>query len=84
VLGGVSVAGLLAATALGLSALYEHSRSEAETVDSDRDEDLGIAAGACAALGVAAGVAALILWPDGETGPTAGPGDVGLGWEVRF
>ncbi|MBI5502209.1 MAG: hypothetical protein HY907_18340 [Deltaproteobacteria bacterium] len=83
-LGGLSLAGLLGGTALGLAALYEHSRAAAEVVDTSLDEDLGIAAGVCAGVGIAAGVAALILWPDGETGPTAGPGDVGLGWEVRF
>ena len=84
VLGGVSLAGLLGGTAMGLAALYEHSRSEAEVVETTWDEELGIAAGACAAVGIAAGIAALVLWPGGETGPTAGPGDVGLGWEVRF
>ncbi|MBI5490668.1 MAG: hypothetical protein HY905_25260 [Deltaproteobacteria bacterium] len=83
-LGGLSLAGLLGGTAMGLAALYEHSRSAAEVVDTSLDEELGIAAGVCAAVGVAAGIAALLLWPDGETGPVAGPGAGGLGWEVRF
>jgi hypothetical protein len=83
-LGGFALAGLLGGTALGLVALYEGSREEAEVVAGSLDEDLGLAAAVCAGVGIAAGVAALLLWPDAETGPTAGPGDVGLAWEVRF
>jgi hypothetical protein len=84
VLAGLSIAGLVAGTAIGLGALYEDSRAEREVVDDGLAVELGIAAGVCAGVGIAAGIAALVLWPEEETGPTAGPGEVGLGWEVRF
>jgi len=84
VLAGVAAAGLLAATVTGLAALQEHTRGEHELLPDTLEEELGIAAGVSAGVGLLAGILSLALWPNDETGPTAGPGEVGLGWEVRF
>ena len=78
------MAGLLAGTVTGLAALQEHARGEHEVLPDTFEEELGIAAGVSAGVGVLAGILSLALWPQEETGPTAGPGEVGLGWEVRF
>jgi hypothetical protein len=84
VLAGVAVAGLLAGTVTGLAALQEHTRGEHGLLPDTLEEELGIAAGVSAGIGLLAGILSLALWPSDETGPTAGPGEVGLGWEVRF
>jgi hypothetical protein len=81
---GVSVAGLIAGTALGIVSLDRRAAAEADVTVEDDGTDLGIGALVCLGLGVGAGVAALLLWPDGEVAATSGPGDVGLGLEVRF
>jgi hypothetical protein len=83
-LAGLAVGGLLAGTATGLVALHEEAEAERDIAGGGDGTTLGIAAAVCAGAGIAAGVAALVLWPDEETGPTAGPGDMGLGWQVRF
>ena len=84
VLAGVAGAGLLTGTAFGLAALHESTRSERELAGDTLELEYGIAAGVCLGVGLAAGIAALVLWPDATTGPAPGPGDVGLGWEVRW
>jgi len=83
-LAGASIAGLIAGTATGLAALHEHAQGEHDLSADTLELELTVSAGVCLGVGLAAGIAALLLWPDGEAGPTAGPGDVGLGWEVRF
>jgi len=75
---GVSAASLVAATAVGFIAL---------DADADSGDALtpGIAAAVCAGVGIATGIAAILLWPDDdEVAPAPGPGDVGLGLVVRF
>lgn len=75
---GIAGAALVAATATGFVAL---------DADSEGGDALtpGIAAAACAVVGVAAGIAAVVLWPqDSEVRPTGGPGDVGVGILVAF
>lgn len=84
VLAGVAGAGLLAGTAFGLAALHESTRAERELAGDSLELEYGIAAGVCLGVGLAAGIAALVLWPEATTGPAPGPGDVGLGWEVRW
>lgn len=77
ILGGTAVATLVGATAAGFVAL---------DADADGGDALppGIAAAVCAGIGVAAGIAAVVLWPDEEVAPTSGPGEVGVGVLVRF
>jgi len=78
VLTGVAAAALVSATAVGFVAL---------DADADGNDALipGVAAAACAGVGIAAGIAAALLWPDeDEVRPTAGPGDVGVGVVVTF
>lgn len=83
-LAGAAGAGLIAGTAFGLAALHESSRAERELAGDTRELEYGVAAAVCLGLGLAAGVAAIVLWPDATTGPAPGPGDVGMGWEVRW
>ncbi|MDI7267942.1 MAG: hypothetical protein QME96_08100 [Myxococcota bacterium] len=77
VLAGLAGAGLLAGTVSGFVAL-DHEASGEDAVPA------GVAGAVLAAIGIAAGVAAVVLWPDGEVAPGPGPGDVGLGLAVRF
>jgi hypothetical protein len=76
-LAGVAAAGLVGATAAGFVALDAESAGEDALTP-------GIAAAACGGLALAAGITALVLWPDGEVVPTAGPGEVGVGLVVVF
>jgi hypothetical protein len=76
-LAGIAAAALVGATAAGFVALDAESSGEDALTP-------GIAAAACGAVGLAAGITALVLWPDGEVVPTAGPGDVGVGLVVAF
>ncbi len=77
VLAGVAGAGLLAGTVSGFVALDQEASGE-DAVPA------GVTGAALAAIGIAAGVAAVVLWPNGEVTPGPGPGDVGLGLTVRF
>lgn len=83
-LAGVAGAGGIAGTAFGLAALHESSRAERELAADTRETEYGVAAAVCLGLGLAAGIAAIVLWPDATTGPVPGPGEVGMGWEVRW
>jgi hypothetical protein len=74
---GISAASLVAATAVGFVALDEES-SGGDSLTP------GVAAAVCAGVGIAAGIAAILLWPDGEVAPAPAPGDVGVGVAVRF
>jgi hypothetical protein len=84
VLAGLAGAGLLTGTAFGLATLHESSRAERELAGDTQELEYGIATGVCLGVGLAAGIAAIVLWPEATTGPAPGPGDVGLGWEVRW
>lgn len=84
VLAGTAAAGLIAGTAFGLAALHESSRGERELADDTLELEYGIATAVCLGLGIGAGIAAVVLWPDAATGPAPGPGEVGMGWEVRW
>jgi len=83
-LAGAAGAGLIAGTAFGLAALHESSRAERELAGDTRELEYGVAAAVCLGLGLATGIAAIVLWPDARTGPAPGPGEVGMGWEVRW
>ncbi|MBI5500970.1 MAG: hypothetical protein HY907_12060 [Deltaproteobacteria bacterium] len=75
---GIAAAALVGGTAAGFVAL---------DADADGSDALtpGIAAAVCAGVGIAAGIAALFLWPDSdEVRPTPGPGDVGIGLAITF
>ena len=75
---GIAAAALVGGTAAGFVALDR---------DADGGDALtpGIAAAVCAGVGLAAGIAAILLWPDAdEIRPTAGPGDVGIGIAFTF
>ena len=75
---GIAAAALVGGTAAGFVALD----SEADGGDALTP---GIAAAVCAGVGLAAGIAAILLWPDSdEIRPTAGPGDVGIGLAFTF
>jgi hypothetical protein len=74
---GISAASLVAATAVGFVALDEES-SGGDSLTP------GVAAAVCAGVGIAAGIAAILLWPDSEVAPAPAPGDVGVGIAVRF
>ena len=76
-LAGVAAAALVGATAAGFVAL------DAESSGGDVRTP-GIAAAVCGGVALAAGITALVLWPDGNVVPTAGPGDVGLALMVVF
>lgn len=84
VLAGVAAAGLIAGTALGLATLHEMSRSEREPGKETLELEYGVASGVCLGVGIVAGIAAVLLWPDGGVGPAMGPGDVGIALEVRW
>ena len=75
---GIAAAALVGGTAAGFVAL------DAEADGGDALTP-GIAAAACVGVGLAAGIAAILLWPDSdEIRPTAGPGDVGIGLALTF
>lgn len=84
ILAGIAGAGLIAGTAFGLATLHESSRAERELAGDTLELEYGIATAVCLGVGLAAGIAAIVLWPEATTGPAPGPGDVGLGWEVRW
>jgi hypothetical protein len=75
---GIAAAALVGGTAAGFVALD----SEADGGDALTP---GIAAAVCAGVGIATGIAAILLWPDAdEIRPTTGPGDVGIGLAFTF
>jgi hypothetical protein len=74
---GISAASLVAATVVGFIALDEES-SGGDSLTP------GVASAVCAGVGIAVGIAAILLWPDSEVAPAPAPGDVGIGVAVRF